>query len=160
MLPTATPTLTPTVTLAPTQAGSVLPAAAGNTMWIYFIRLDSGGTVGCGDSAVAVGSGVPQTGDISKDVEAALEVLFSYRDEYYGELYNPLFRSNIRVDSVSFREGLITVNLRGTYKQSGDKCDNTRVKAQVWSTIRQYRAIKATNIYLNDIPFGDRVSND
>jgi len=164
LMPTATNTPTPTLTLTPTaaQSGALLPAASGNVVWIYFIQLDTGGTVGCGDSAVAVGSGVERSGDISEDVEAGLEKLLSFSGKYYGTLYNPLDASSIRVESVKFerKNGLITVNLRGTYKPSGDDCDNTRVKAQIWSTIRQFSAVKMTNIYLNGIPFGDRVSND
>jgi hypothetical protein len=107
-------------------------------VWIYFIQPDTGGPI-CGDTAVGVSSGVPRSGDIADDTAAAL-----------------------RVNNVSFNDGngLITVNLSGTYKPSGDDCDNTRVKAQIWQTIRQWRQVKATNIYLNGIPFGDRLSND
>lgn len=163
-LPTSTETPTPTLTLTPTalSASALLPAASGDVVWIYFIQLNTGGTVGCGDSAVAVGSGVARTGDISDDVKAGLAKLLSISGKYYGTLYNALDPSNIRVESVKFdrKDGLITVNLRGTYKPSGDDCDNTRVKAQIWSTIRQFSGVKMTNIYLNGIPFGDRVSND
>jgi hypothetical protein len=130
-------------------------------VWIYFIQPDTGGPI-CGDTAVGVSSGVPRSGDIADDTAAALKVLFSYASEYVGSLSNPLWRSNLRVNNVSFNDGngLITVNLSGTYKPSGDDCDNTRVKAQIWQTIRQWRQVKATNIYLNGIPFGDRLSND
>jgi hypothetical protein len=93
-------------------------------------------------------------------VSKALSILFANKSQYWGELYNPVSFSNLSVENVSFDDGLITVNLRGTYIPSGDDCDNTRVKAQVWSTIRQYRDIKRTNIYLNGGPFGDKVSND
>jgi len=111
---------------------------------------------------VPVGSGVQQKGGIESALKEALKRLFAYKDEYVGGLYNPLSRSNLRVNDVNFNEddGLITVDLSGTYKPSGDKCDNTRVKAQIWGTVRQWREVKATNIYLNGIPFGDRVSND
>jgi hypothetical protein len=61
---------------------------------------------------------------------------------------------------VKLENGLITVNLKGTYTPSDDDCDNTRVKAQVWNTIKQQQGVETTNIYLNGIPFGDRVSND
>jgi len=129
---------------------------------IYFIRLKTGGSAGCGDSLIAVSSGVKISGDVAEDVAAGLERLFAVRDKFLGDLYNPLAASNIRVEKVDFERtnGLITVYLRGTYKPSGDACDHTRVKAQVWSTVRQFRAVKLTNIYLNGIPFGDRVSND
>jgi hypothetical protein len=159
---TTTPTLTSTSTPAATQAGAQAPSVSENAVRIFFIRLNTGGTVGCGDSAIAVGAGVESSGDIEKDVTAGLERLFTYKTEYVGDLYNPLYRSNIKLQEVNFnsKNGLITVDLTGTYKPSGDRCDNTRVKAQVWMTIRQYRGVTATNIYLNGIPFGDRVSND
>ncbi len=163
--PTETPTeaLTETPTTIPTQSGgqAALPGATKDNVWIYLIQENVNGPI-CGDAAVPVNSGVPRTNDISKNVKEALKVLFSYKSEYVGGLLNPLFRSNIRVESVSFnsKNGLITVELSGTYKPTGDKCDNTRVKAQIWQTVRQFSAVKATNIYLNGIPFGDRVSND
>lgn len=157
--PTASPTLVPTSSSAGT--GSLLPSASKNVVSIYFIQQGTGGPI-CGDTAVAVGSGVEQSGDIEKDLDKALTVLFSYSSDSVGGLYNPLAYSNLRVNGVDFDSdnGLITVDLTGTYKPTGDKCDNTRVKAQVWGTIRQWRDVKATNIYLNGIPFGDRVSND
>lgn len=170
VIPSATPapvdTETPTPTASPTPP---LPIGAGafasvseGTVRIYFIRLKTGGTTGCGDSLVAMSSGVRISGDIAEDVAAGLERLFALKDKFIGDLYNPLYASSIRVEKVDFdsRSGLIAVYLRGTYKPSGDDCDHTRVKAQVWSTIRQFRGVERTNIYLNGIPFGDRVSND
>ncbi len=158
-LPTETATATPTVT--PSQEVASLPSASKGSVSFFLIQEQVGGSI-CGDAAVAVGAGVDRTGSISDDVSNALKQLFSLKSEYVGGLLNPLFRSNLRVNSVNFnsKNGLITVELTGTYKPTGDDCDNSRVKAQIWQTIRQYRDIKATNIYLNGIPFGDRLSND
>ena len=160
--PTETATPTPTETSAAPTVSISFPAVpvVPDPMYAYFIQLNTGGGVGCGDSSFGISAGFSRSNDIAKDVKLALEHLFSIKTEYYGSFYNPLFRSNIRVENVKFRNGLITVNLRGTYMPSGDDCDNTRVKAQVWDTIKQQRGIEATNIYLNGIPFGDRVSND
>ena len=159
--PSETPTETPTTTPTQSAEGAQLPSASKDNVWIYLIQENVNGPI-CGDAAVAVSSGVERTNNISSNVKDALDVLFSYKSEYVGGLLNPLYRSNIRVESVDFnsKNGLITVNLQGTYKPTGDKCDNTRVKAQIWQTVRQFSAVKATNIYLNGIPFGDRVSND
>ncbi len=128
---------------------------------MYLIQVGTGGSI-CGDSAIPVSSGANSTGSVASDVSSALQRLFAIKSEYVGGLLNALFRSNLRVNSVKFnpKNGLITVDLTGTYKPTGDPCDNTRVKAQVWSTVRQFKQVKATNIYLNGIPFGDRVSND
>lgn len=106
-------------------------------------------------------SGIKISGDIEDDVKAGLTKLFSYKDQYYGDLYNPLYRSRIRVQEVDLeKSGLIDVLMTGSYQPSGDPCDNTGVKGQVWSTIKQFRGVETTNIFLNRVPFGDRVSND
>lgn len=161
-LPTDTPTATPTSSPAPAANQSpALPAATKDSPSIYLIQEGTGGSI-CGDSAVAVSSGAEGTGSVESDVTTALKQLFSIKSEYVGGLLNTLYRSNLRVNNVRFNsdKGLITVYLTGTYKPTDDPCDNTRVKAQVWSTVRQFKQVKTTNIMLNGIPFGDRVSND
>ena len=161
-LPTDTETPTPTETSAAPTVSISFPAVpvVPDPMYVYFIQLNTGGGVGCGDSSYGISAGFSHSNDIAKDVKLALEHLFSIKTEYYGSFYNPLYQSNIRVEKVNFKNGLITVNLQGTYVPSGDDCDSTRVKAQVWDTIKQQSGVKTTNIYLNGIPFGDRVSND
>lgn len=123
--------------------------------------MGTGGEI-CGDTAIPVSSGIEAKGSVETDVTNALKQLFSIKSEYLGNLLNSLHRSNLRVNNVDFNDktGLIVVDLRGTYKPTGDPCDNSRVKAQVWSTVRQFKQVKATDILLNGIPFGDRVSND
>jgi hypothetical protein len=138
-----------------------MPSASKGSPSIYLIHVGTGGPI-CGDSAIPVSSGVDSTGDVASDVKIALQQLFSINSEYVGGLLNSLYKSKLRVNGIKFNDdnGLITVDLTGTFKSTGDPCDNSKVKAQVWSTIRQYKQVKATNIYLNGIPFGDRVSND
>jgi len=128
---------------------------------IYFLQLDQDSST-CDLTVVPVSSGVKISGDIEPDIKAGLRKLFSYKEQYYGRLYNPLSRSSIRVKNVSYRSsiGLVEVYMSGDYNPSGDPCDNLRVKAQIWSTIKQFRGVKNTNIFLNNIPFGDRLSND
>lgn len=162
--PAVTDTPTPTATFTPPAIPTIrfipLPAASSDTIRIYFIQ-SIPGSGGCNDRIFAVGSGIKISGDIEDDVKAGLTKLFSYKDRYYGELYNPLYKSRIRVQKVDYRRsGLIEVWMTGSYQRSGDPCDNTRVKAQIWSTIKQFRGVETTNIFLNDIPFGDRLSND
>lgn len=170
-LPTETPTQGPTDTPAPTAtntplaipAGAApLPAGKPNSVLIFFILRDTGGPAGCGDSAIGVWTSAEKTGKIDKDMRAALKALFSYHSEYVGPYYNPAYRSRLRVEEVTFDEdtGLANVYLSGTYRPSDDNCDNTRVRDQVWGTIRQFRDVRATNIYLNNVPFGDFLAND
>jgi len=85
------------------------------------------------------------------------------KSKYYGSLYNPVSYSTFRVADINLSEasGFLTVWLSGKYKPSGNKCDNTRVKAQIWSTAKQFGGITGTNFYINGPnPFGDFVSND
>jgi len=157
--PTALPTEPPTQ--ATNESAPAIPSASSEYVSMYLIQVGTGGPI-CGDSAIPVSSGVEHTGSVESDVSSALKQLFSIKSEYVGGFLNSLYRSQLRVNKVKFnsKNGLITVDLQGSYRPTGDPCDNSRVKAQIWSTIRQYEEVKATNIYLDGIPFGDRVSND
>lgn len=160
---TNTSTSTPTYTItSPPSSGDSSGGSVENPIKIYFVLPPVGGATECDAMAIGVGIGQSRSNDIAKDAKIALAQLLSNKSEYAYGLYNPLARSNIRVGDVKFNRssGLITVNLRGNYSKPKDDCDNTRVRAQVWSTAKQFRGVKVTNIYLNGKPFGDRVSND
>ncbi|MCU0488550.1 MAG: hypothetical protein MUE67_06335 [Anaerolineales bacterium] len=166
-LPTATETPTPTetATSTPTRAASSgLPAGGSRGgVVVYLILLKTGGNVGCGDSAVPAPAGVARTKDTAADIEAALDVLFSMKSKYYGNLYNPTSYSTLRVQEVEFDEGsgALIVHLSGKYKPSGDDCDHSRVRAQIWATAKQFGGVTSTSFYINGPhPFGDFVSDD
>jgi len=112
--------------------------------------------VACGDSLAAANTGVWRTGDIETDVKIALQRLF-FKREYFGSLYNPVFRSNLEVDNVEYKPGtgLVSVDLSGTYVRSDDRCDDSRVRAQVWTTIRQFPGVKTVYVLLNGNLLGD-----
>ena len=166
----ATPTLTstPTVTLTPTLAASptssasplptLLPAtpAGDAAIYIYLIQTGTGGDIACGDSAIPLNTGQPRSGNLVQDVTTALNQLLVKR-QYIGGLYNPAWLSNITVSEVWYKaySQTIYVRLKGTYVRSDDRCDNARVRAQVWSTIRQFDGIKVVDILLNDNLLGD-----
>lgn len=163
-LPTATatetPTNTPTLTSTPRPVSSAGFGGDSDSVLIYFIHRGTGGSICGSDSVIAIRSGVKQTGDVAKDIKAGLKKLLSYKGEMLGAYYNPLYRSNMHVKKVTFKQGMLKVYLTGTYVRSGDDCDNTRVRAQVWSTVKQYKDVKSTIIYLNDLLLGDRLAND
>lgn len=153
---TPTPSETPTATLPP-------PTPSGeDAIYIYYMQLDNGGPVGCGDTAIKINTGVWRTGDISQDTAIALRRLFASRYQEYGSLYNAVYASNISVDSVSFKsfEGKISIRLSGTYGRTEDRCDNSRSRAQIWSTIRQFSEVKTIDILLNGNLLGDILAND
>jgi len=149
-------------TAAPTGASSGRVGGSGG-LKVYLVALKTGGTVGCNDSVVPVSTGIPSTKEVAKDIETALNTLFSWKGKYYGNLYNPVSYSTLRVQKIewSASTGGLEVWLSGKYRPSGDDCDNTRVKAQIWATAKQFGGIKYTNFYINGPhPFGDFVSND
>jgi hypothetical protein len=147
---TPLPTYTPTETLVP-------PTPSGeDAVYVYYIQLDTGGPVSCGDSLIKANTGAWRTGDVEKDVANALKRLF-FKREFFGSLYNPVYLSNLEVSNVSFRKyyGEVSIDLSGTYVRSGDRCDDSRVRAQVWSTVRQFTEVKKVNILLNGNLLGD-----
>jgi hypothetical protein len=129
---------------------------------IYYIIKGTGGPVSCGDSLYAVNTGLPRTGDVAADATTALKRLFAYRYEFNGSLYQSLYQSNITVDSVTFKPsiGVISIRLGGTYVRTGDDCDNSRARAQIWQTIRQFSEVKTVDIFLNSNLLGDVLAND
>ena len=158
--PTVTPTLPPTETPTPSDTPTATlppPTPSGeDAIYVYYIQLDTDGPVACGDSLIPVNTGVARTGNIEADVATALGRLF-YQREFFGNLYNALFRSNMSVKSVEFEEntGLVNVYLDGTYVRSDDRCDDRRVRAQVWTTIKQFKEIKITYVLLRTALLGD-----
>ena len=146
---TATPTLPP-----PTPSGE-------DAIYVYYIQLDTGGPVACGDSLVAANTGLSRTGDIEEDVRTALGRLF-FKRQWFGNLNNPVYLSNLGVADVSFDKysGEILVDLEGTYVRSDDRCDNGRVRAQIWTTIRQFEGIKTVYILLDGNLLGDILSTE
>ncbi len=156
--PTATPlpTETPTPTDTPTSTSPPPTASGEDAIYVYYISLKTDGPVGCGDSLVKVNTGLYRTGDNEADIATALRSLFN-KQQYIGNLYNPVYLSNWRVDSVDFKayEGLASISLSGGYVRSGDRCDDSRVRAQIWTTIRQFPGVKTVYILMNGNLLGD-----
>ena len=156
-LPSDTPTETETATLTmppPTPSGE-------DAIYVYYVQLDTGGPVACGDSLVAANTGLSRTGDVEEDVRAALGRLF-FKRQWFGNLYNPIYLSNLGVTDVKFDKytGEVSVNLEGSYVRSEDRCDNGRVRAQIWTTIRQFKGIKTVYILLDGNLLGDILSTE
>ena len=160
LTPSATSTTPPTKTPTPSSTATetlIPPTPSGeDAVYVYYIQLDTGGPVSCGDTLIRANTGAWRTGDVEADVTTALKRLF-YKREFIGSLYNPIFRSNFQVQSVEYKDfsGYVEVNLVGTYVRSGDRCDDSRVRAQVWTTIRQFPRVKNVKVLLNGNLLGD-----
>ena len=168
--PTATTAATPPpsvamVTEAAPVISSVTQPAPVNTspqmVKIYMIAVDdngqSGTLVGCGDSVVPVVVQIPATQGV---LRAALEKLVSIKDQYYGQsgLYNALYQSDLKVESVSIDgNGKASVYLTGKL-QMGGECDTPRVEAQLKQTVLQFQTVADVVIFINGKPLAEVLS--
>jgi hypothetical protein len=166
--PTASPTATSTHTATPLPTETPIPsesptptsppptASGEDAIYVYYILPKTDGPVGCGDTLVKVNTGLYRTGDNATDITTALRNLFN-KQQYIGNLYNPVYLSNWRIDSVDFKdyEGLANISLSGGYVRSGDRCDDSRVRAQIWTTIKQFPGVKTVYILMNGNLLGD-----
>ena len=170
LIPTATivvpsPTLTlPTATqvqpVPPTSAAPTSTTATEQNVKIVLIALEdngqSGTLVGCGDSAIPINVTIPPTQGV---LRAALEKLFSAKQEFYGEsgYYNALYQSDLDVAGVTIEQGKATIRLTGTIMLGGT-CDAPRVQAQIEQTALQFSTVNDVDVFVNDVPLEDILS--
>ena len=163
---TKTPLPSPTTTATPTDTLTPAPAVGGGGVYMikYFVLLDTGGPIGCGDSLIASSTGQISTGNVKEDIKIALNSLFSTGVKNVGELYNPLYQSKLRVAGVEFKgsgKDEVIIHLTGQFVKPKDPCDKSRYRWQVWETVRQFPGIRRVNIRLdNGLLLGDLLAND
>jgi hypothetical protein len=117
----------------------------------------SGPAVGCGDSVVSVERSIAPT---QAPLRAALNELLAIREQYYGlsGLYNALYQADLTVDNVTIdSNGLATIHLSGTLMLGG-VCDGPRVQAQLEYTALQFSTVRSVQIFVNDVPLADLLS--
>lgn len=156
----ASPTLAlPTATQVPPVLQSATPGQ--QTVKIFLIALEdngqSGTVVGCGDSVVPVTVTIPQTQGV---LRAALEKLFSAKQQYYGEsgFYNALYQSDLQVEGVNIIQGTATIRLTGNVVLGG-ACDAPRLEAQIEQTALQFSTVSEVEILIEDVPLEDVLSS-
>ncbi|MGJ3240125.1 MAG: GerMN domain-containing protein, partial [Anaerolineae bacterium] len=114
---------------------------------IYLIALETGGSVGCGDSTI------PFTIDIEPTVApltAALNQLFSIGEQPFG-YYNALGNLSLSVRGIDIDEGNAEIDLVGSFSTAG-VCDAPRIEAQIRQTALQYFTIDSVTILVNGQP--------
>ena len=150
--PTETPSVTPTST--PTKVSGYIPE---NAIVIYLTHIGTGGPVACGDSLVPIMIGHIRTGDIEKDIEIAVNTLFSI-GQYSLGLYNATYPSSLRVADVYLEKGEAIVVMGGSYVKPVDACDASRYRAQVWTTIQQFPEVNRAIPKVKGALLGDLLS--
>ncbi|HET6596318.1 MAG TPA: GerMN domain-containing protein [Anaerolineales bacterium] len=164
VIPSATlviPTATQVQQIPPTST-SVPPTTAGEqAVKIVLIELEgngqSGPLVGCGDSAIPINVTIPATQGV---LRAALEKLFSAKQQFYGEsgYYNALYQSDLAIESVRIEQGNAIIHLTGTIMLGG-ACDAPRVQAQIEQTALQFSTVSAVTVFVNGVPLEDVLSS-
>ncbi len=99
---------------------------------------------------------VPRTPGILK---AAMEKLLSAKHQYYGQsgLYNVLYQSNLEVAEITSESGRTIVHLTGSLTLGGT-CDAPRLKAQIEQTALQFSPGNEVEVYINDVPLDQVLS--
>lgn len=150
-----TPSPTPIVTSSPTSSPALV-----SEVKIFLIALEdqgiSGELIGCGDSAVSVTRQITPT---TKPLTEAFNELLLIKTQYYGEsgLYNALYQSTLKLDSAEVVGTTATIYLSGSLVLGGT-CDNPRVEAQLKSTALQFSTVRTVNIFINNIPLEEVLS--
>jgi hypothetical protein len=145
----------------PTTAASTSTTAAEQNIKIVLIDLEdngqSGPLVGCGDSAIPINVTIPRTQGV---LRAALEKLFSAKQQFYGEsgYYNALYQSDLAVASVKIEQGNAIIHLTGTIMLGGT-CDAPRVQAQIEQTALQFSTVSDVTVFVNDVPLEEVLSS-
>lgn len=153
MIPTPTPAAT-TETLKPSIH------VAGDTVKFALIALEdngvSGELIGCGDSVVLADVYY----DTSYDpLEVALLGLLNIGEQYYGQsgLYNALYQSSLKLESLTYEGGTAFINLSGTL-MIGGTCDLPRIEAQLMKTALQFPELSGAQVFINGIPLAELLS--
>jgi uncharacterized protein YxeA len=127
---------------------------------VFLIAIDdngkSGKKIGAGDSVIPVEVAVDPT---NTPLKAALNKLFSIKDREYGQsgLYNPLYNSNLKLESATIKDGQAEIRISGNLMLGG-VLDNPRVKAQIEETALQFSSVKSVLVYLNNKKLDDALS--
>ena len=159
-IPSATNRVPPTSVRPSATTVPPNPTAAEQTVKLFLIALEdngqSGVLVGCGDSAVPVTVTIPPTQGV---LRAALEKLLSAKQQFYGEsgFYNALYQSDLELESVTIDQGKAIIHLTGTVMLGG-VCDSPRFEAQIEQTALQFSTVSNVEVFINDIPLEDVLS--
>jgi len=130
-------------------------SAAVDEVEIYLIALENG-DLGCGDRIVPMLRRIEPT---QAPLTAALRELLAIKEREPGAvgLYNPLYQSDLQVESVTVEDGVAMIHLTGML-QLGGVCDNPRVEAQFDRLARQFSSVQQVQVFINDIPLRDLLS--
>lgn len=143
----------------PVVESSAIPLIGNDPRFIlyFLIAEDTGGTVACGDSLVAINTGILRTGDAAEDVKIAMRALIGIGSPYVSGLRHSGYQSNLQVVSVEYNAGTQVANvyLTGTVIKPEDNCDKERFRVQIFATARQFSNVVKAFVWVGSTPIGD-----
>ena len=145
--------MSPPPTYTPEPSGG--PAPVKNALLYFLILKDTGGPVGCGDSLIAVNSGVARARTLEENIINVLNALFSLKTEYSDGLYNAMYKSDLRAKRVELDGRIAYVYTKGTVVKPKEDCDKERFRVQVWATVENFSDVDRAIIYANNALLGD-----
>lgn len=129
---------------------------------VFLISPGDGGGAGrqvaCGDSAVPVEVNLDRT---TPALWGSLEALLALDARYHGPsgLYNPLYASPLRLEGIDLDGASARVRLGG-YLESGDRCDDPRILAQLTETALQFPEVEHVQFYLEGKPLPELIATE
>lgn len=113
-----------------------------------------GERIACGDSLIDIGVRVDFTSnDKVEKIKTTLNKLFSIENKEYSTeplIINPLYKSNLAIESVKVNEKRATVVLVGNLSLEGI-CDTPRFEEQIKATVKQFGGIEIVDIIINPL---------
>lgn len=131
-------------------------------MYYYFVAADADGPIGCGEELIPFSTGILPTGDVSTDVRTVLERLFAAKVQYQYGAYNPLYISNLIIESSQYEEAFdeIVVRTTGNLNKGEKGCEWDRIRLVVRATVRAAANGESVEVRFNQHAFNDYVSSD
>lgn len=128
----------------------VLNKSDGDIYKLYMIAMHDNGRqgpkTGCGDSIVAVERQTVRPLDIT---DVYQDVVGEKEYDFSADLKNPLYASDLNVDSATIdSRGIAHVFLTGTLK-TGDSCENNRIKSQLEKPAFQFKGVKSVEVQVS-----------
>ncbi|HEY0323396.1 MAG TPA: GerMN domain-containing protein [Pyrinomonadaceae bacterium] len=133
-------------------AGRPASSAKVKTVKVYLVVVGDEGKmgrkIGCGDSLVAVTREIKPT---VAPLKAALSELLALPREYAGDsrLNNFWVGRNLRVKSVSIRNGTATIYIVGEGPFVAGVCDEPRITSQIEATAKQFPTVRRVKVFVN-----------
>jgi hypothetical protein len=135
-------------------------AAPKQNVKIYLVAVGDAGKTGrkfgCDDSLVPVTHLVGATG---APLTAAINQLLATPREYElnPKLGNYWFGPDLKLKSVSVRNGLATIRFSGHVSVAG-VCDLPRIKEQIEATARQFSSVKRVKVFVGNETLDEAIS--